>query len=180
MGRKTKEDWLIVGMNILAEKGAAGLTIDVLLQQMGVTKGSFYHHFKNRREFTKELLHYWEEQKTLDIIRLSEEAKTPTEKIKLLTELSLEMVNANLEIAIRAWAIRDPVVKSFQERVDHQRLNYCIRLCQELTKDDEKSQVWGRLVFSVYIGAQQALPPIRGDQLRQLYGELQKLYGISE
>lgn len=58
-GRLTREEWLAKALEVLARKGVAGMRIDALSKALGVTKGSFYWHFKNRDDFTKNLLDYW-------------------------------------------------------------------------------------------------------------------------
>ncbi|MEV0081899.1 TetR/AcrR family transcriptional regulator [Saccharopolyspora sp. NPDC050642] len=40
-----KQDWLDAGLEILADQGVPALTIDRLATKLGLTKGSFYHHF---------------------------------------------------------------------------------------------------------------------------------------
>lgn len=49
--RRSKIDILAFGLDILSEYGEGELTIDFLCQKLGVTKGSFYHHFKSRDLF---------------------------------------------------------------------------------------------------------------------------------
>lgn len=40
-----REAWLAAALDVLAEEGQAKLRIDKLAGDLGVTKGSFYHHF---------------------------------------------------------------------------------------------------------------------------------------
>ncbi len=51
-GRLTREEWLAKALEVLARKGVAGMRIDALSKALGVTKGSFYWHFKNRDELS--------------------------------------------------------------------------------------------------------------------------------
>ena len=62
----SKETWIKKGLKVLAESGAASLTIKGLSFRLNVTKGSFYHHFKNRIVFINEMLEYWENQLTYE------------------------------------------------------------------------------------------------------------------
>ena len=86
--RITKKSWLKEGLDVLANLGAEKLTIDTLCIQLGVTKGSFYHHFKNRQNFIESLLAYWEEVNTLAVIKLSEGLGDTREKIKEITSIA--------------------------------------------------------------------------------------------
>ena len=61
MERSTQTTWLVEGFTILKDTGAAGLTIKNLTTRLNKSKGSFYHHFKNRDDYSEKLLAYWEE-----------------------------------------------------------------------------------------------------------------------
>ncbi len=176
MAKKTKGDWFKAGFVLLSEQGEAALTIDALITQLGVTKGSFYHHFKNRAAYSEALLDFWEKQMTQEVIKQSNVGNTPKERIKRLTSLTVDGGNPSLEVAIRAWALRDPQARSYQERVDQQRLAYCIHLSEGTTKNKSDAKMLGELFFTVFIGAQQTIPAIQGKRLTKLYGQLNKLY----
>jgi AcrR family transcriptional regulator len=56
--RLSQGAWLEKALEILANEGEKKLSIVHLAKLMGVTKGSFYWHFKNRKDFTETLIHY--------------------------------------------------------------------------------------------------------------------------
>lgn len=47
----TKQDLLELGLRLLLKHGYADLGVATLLEQAGVPKGSFYHHFENKEDF---------------------------------------------------------------------------------------------------------------------------------
>jgi AcrR family transcriptional regulator len=49
--RYTKNNWLALALDVLAEEGRAKTKIDYLAKKLGVAKGSFYAHFSDRRDF---------------------------------------------------------------------------------------------------------------------------------
>ena len=57
--RFDRERWLEAALEVLAREGQAKLEVVHLAAQLGVTKGSFYHHFKNRDDFVRSLTAYW-------------------------------------------------------------------------------------------------------------------------
>ena len=64
--RLSKEEWLARALEVLGKKGAGELTIESLARRLGVTKGSFYWHFKDRADFFRQLIEFWDENFTQD------------------------------------------------------------------------------------------------------------------
>ncbi len=52
----TKEKLLISGLKLYAKKGLNGVTLDDILEDSNVKKGSFYHFFKNKDQLLEESL----------------------------------------------------------------------------------------------------------------------------
>ena len=51
--RLTPTHWTDAAMTLLAESGIGAVTMDRLAERLGVTRGSFYHHFANRESLLK-------------------------------------------------------------------------------------------------------------------------------
>ena len=51
MASTTKQDLLELGLKLLLKHGYADLGVATLLEQAGVPKGSFYHHFRSKEDF---------------------------------------------------------------------------------------------------------------------------------
>ncbi len=54
-----KAKLLDAAQNVFRAKGYAAATIDDICQAAGVTKGSFFHHFKSKEELTLDVIAYW-------------------------------------------------------------------------------------------------------------------------
>jgi len=178
MARKTKRDWFEEGLRILASHGAHGLTIDLLTASLGVTKGSFYHHFENYQDYKQKLLDFYLEEGTFEVIKLTEQANTPLEKFDRLMAVTVSYPPA-LEIAVRAWALQDELVQTYQERIDSQRLAYLREIAYELTNDQTQALLMAQLICTIYVGSQHILPPIQGKGLERLYQEFNRLYALA-
>src|ERR1700753_1921671 len=59
-GRRDREAFLNAAFPILAEKGFHDLTVEALCAELGVSRGSFYHHFTGMPQFVESLLAAWE------------------------------------------------------------------------------------------------------------------------
>lgn len=174
MARKTQKDWLEETLALLPEIGASKLTIEVLTTRLGVTKGSFYHHFKDFHDFKLQLLAYIETEGTLNIISQAQSGKTPMEQLRLLAEAIGH--SRDLEVEIRGWAFQDEEVRAFHEQIDQRRITFLVGVYETLGYDTEKATVIARLLYATYIGTQYMLPPLPSMDVYQLYWEIQRLY----
>jgi AcrR family transcriptional regulator len=174
VARLSREAWLDEGLKLLREQGAEALTIDQLTLRLGVTKGSFYHHFRNRDEFSRALLALWEEKLTRQLIEASSRGRDFSEKNLKLIRMTEQLSDSELEVAIRAWAQQDPLAMSFQERVDRQRVEYLCELFR-LVVDEELAEAMALIRYSFYIGAQQIQPALSRDRYTRLLHLLQEM-----
>ena len=122
--RRSQRDWLLTGLGLLASEGGVRyLTIERLCARLGVTKGSFYHHFADVNGYKTHLLRFVEEEGTLEIITQVEVEATPRLKLDRLLDVTLRDI-APLEVAFRASALQDAEVSAVQQRIDTGRLGY--------------------------------------------------------
>jgi AcrR family transcriptional regulator len=167
----TRTEWLEAGLELLADEGAPAVTIERLTGKLGVTKGSYYHHFKSAAGYRTALLEYFEAQFTTRLIDTVERAPDaePWAKLQRLLKLVLSDPNsAQLEIAVRAWALQDAEVRAAQERVDRTRTAYLKELCRGLKAEVDPDRL-AELLYLILIGAEQVLPTVRNDDLREIY-----------
>ena len=87
MVKLTKEIWLEQGLLVLVESGIDAVTIDGMCRLFAVTKGSFYHQFKNREAYLEAMLQFWEETYTTQFIVDSSEGLTPLEQIQIFNQV---------------------------------------------------------------------------------------------
>lgn len=156
--RVSRSDWLKAGLELLRDHGAGAITIDRLTRRLGVTKGSFYHHFASRDELSLALLEEWERRLTGELIELSRGGRDFAERNRQLMRRGLELYEPRLEVAIRAWALHDPVAREVQERVDRRRLGYLEELFGLLTDDPRLAADLALIRYAFTVGAEQLQP----------------------
>ena len=54
--RLGRNEWIRAGLEVLMSEGAEAVAVETLARKLSVTKGSFYWHFKSRRELLTSLL----------------------------------------------------------------------------------------------------------------------------
>ncbi len=160
MTKLNKTAWFEQGFKILKTKGAADLTIERLTTRLNKTKGSFYHHFKNRDDYFEKLLGFWEQKQTFTIIEGSKQKKTFKGINATLLRLSKENVDPQIEVAVRAWALRDPIARKFQERIDQQRVDFLKTMFSLMTDDTDLVEMISLIRYCFTIGSHQIIPVI--------------------
>ncbi len=121
-----RKAWIQAANDVLAEEGLAGLRVEVLAKRCGVTKGSFYWHFRDRQELLDEVLSQWKDGRIRDVTK---QAKAdPGKEIEQLAHV-IDVYSASrnrrgiqIELAVRDWARRDPKAAAVVAEVDQWRL----------------------------------------------------------
>ncbi len=130
--RLTQQQWLGRALDLLAKKGGK-LIIDNLVSDLGVTKGSFYWHFKDRDDFLEKLLNYWMSEYTQKVAVLVNEIEaSPEERLFRLMEFILNDKYSQYDMAVRSWATLEPKVAKVIRKVDRLRYNYIRNLFEEM------------------------------------------------
>lgn len=175
MTRKTRVDWLEEGIEVLATQGSDSLTIDRLAERLGVTKGSFYHHFRGQAEYRDSLLEHWYGAMApiADVPRAPDEALAALDR--LVGSLPVGTEYRDPGMAIRYWATRDPGVRDFIRRIDGERVAYAEGLLAVIVVDPDRAQSLARFLYALVIGAGHILPPMEHEALLDLYGEFKRL-----
>ncbi len=177
MARKTKKDWYWACAQIVSQDGALALTIDRLCQAVGLTKGSFYHHFGGIDDFIEQYLLFFEQEGTLQIIETVEIEITPAAKMRKLIELVIADP-PDLEAGTRAWALQDSRVQAVFERVDQQRFAYVTELWRPLVADEATAILRGRMLYTILIGGNHVFPPLSQSELRALFNAYLEAFEI--
>ena len=130
-GRLSQQQWIESAFELLCEGGIDALRVEPLAARLGVTKGSFYHHFENRRALHLAMLQTWEALGTELIIDHVERAETdPRKRLGALArETFAHHGKADpIETAIRAWAALDEEVAAAVTRIDKRRIDFVVEL----------------------------------------------------
>ena len=99
--RLNQESWIRGALELLITTGVEGLKIVLLAEYLGVTSGSFYWHFKNRRELYDALLDYWDKEMTDAAIEAGNSfVGLPEERIWNLMEQVMGAGFARYDLAI--------------------------------------------------------------------------------
>lgn len=125
----TPDDWVRAATQVLVDHGIDHVRVDVLAGELNVTRGSFYWHFRDREDLLRRVLQAWREEATVQLSRRLALARSePRELLADVVTLPFRgraaVRAARIELAIRAWARRDPMARQALEEADASRIGY--------------------------------------------------------
>ncbi len=176
----SKRAWLDEGLRTLADEGAPALRIDRLAGRLGLSKGSFYHHFDGTAAYKDALLTHFEREHTSRFIDAVESrADCDAEaKLRMLADLVLDDyppsngTEGDLEGAMRAWSLQDPEVHAAQARVDRIRLDYVQRLYVAAGLREQEAHDRSTTLYVMLVGAGYLAGHVTAADLRRMWETL--------
>lgn len=155
MSQKSQQDWVNGAIAALGDGGIDAVRVEPLAKALGVSKGSFYHHFTNRRALLLALLDQWEQLGTSAIIDEVEAASDePAGQLAALVHISCtpDALGDSVETSIRAWAATDEIARGAVARVDQRRLDYVTDLLVSAGLKKSQAKRRAAMFYRVIIG----------------------------
>lgn len=169
---RTPDDYFEAALGLLAAGGPRAVTIASLCAELGVSKGSFYHHFGGIPDFMERLLGYWERRG--DVLMAQTRASVEPDQVLEMGKLTATwQLYHEAESAIRALARTDPDVAVVQRRVDQTREDVLRTTFVALGLPPGRARVLARLGMAILIGTQQREHPIDRRRLQETFAEYQ-------
>ena len=123
--RYDRERWLQTALDVLASEGGARLRVEAIAKALNVTKGSFYHHFKDRSDFVDKVSEYWADKYTHAVIsEVGEADGDGREKLTAVFQMVARKGLNKYDIAFRSWAAQDSKVADMVRSVDKARYTF--------------------------------------------------------
>lgn len=148
--------WVDAAIDVLAKDGIAGLRVELLAKRCGVTKGSFYWHFKDRQALLDAVLERWREGRIRDIEKTTS-VQPGQERQQLHYAIEVYGASRNrkgmsIELAVRDWARHDARAAAVVEAVDLYRLECTRRLFVSSGMDDAEARSRSLLLYGCVFG----------------------------
>ncbi|HEV7398681.1 MAG TPA: TetR/AcrR family transcriptional regulator [Solirubrobacterales bacterium] len=151
--RTPRDAWVDAALQALASGGPDAVRIEALAACLGVSKGGFYWHFKDRRALLDEMLDRWQKDMVEDVIaNVESQPADPRAKLQQLFELA-STVDFAVELALRDWSRRDSEVAERLQRIDSQRMEYLRLLFGQFCADENDVEARSMLAFSLFVGS---------------------------
>lgn len=152
--RTPREKWVEAGLRALADGGVEAVRVEALARALRVTKGGFYGHFADRQALLDAVLDAWERESVDDVLdRIEREGGDALAKARLAGRLTFSRDRLlPIDLAVRDWARRDPVVAERLRRVDNRRMQVLRDAIGTIRADPEEVEAWSLLAFCMAIG----------------------------
>lgn len=162
-GSLTADDWVDAAYSAMAEDGVGSVAVEPLARRLGVTRGSFYWHFKDRRALLEATLERWERESTEAVISATHSIVDPLERFVRLAEEAFDEAPRDdasggdvsrrraFELAV-SDAADDPVVRPFLTRVTERRIGYLEECYRALGFPPEEVRYKALMAYAAYAG----------------------------
>jgi AcrR family transcriptional regulator len=167
----TPRDYFDAGQELLGEGGVHVVTIANLCERLGVTKGSFYHHFRSVEDFHDRLLDDWFTEHMGRRVAITDAATEPQERLAAMRRFAVDRRH-DTEGAIRAWARSSRRAAEVQRRIDNNRIAYSIDVCLALGIERARAQVLAEMSVTMLAGSQNLCGPVDRAMVGRLADEI--------
>lgn len=172
---RTRDDWVREALRLLGTEGHTGITPARLATRLGVTRGSFYHHFGSVDAFIDAVIARWETEGIEPGFR-DAAAAGPDPQAQLAHMMRFVWTRSHyLELAMRAWALANPRVAMHLERIDRGRLARLVALFSGLTGDRDRARFYAESLLFGFIGCLCSFPRPTGEDLRRRAADIERL-----
>ncbi len=165
-----RSQWLSAGLDALRKGGVGAVRVERLAAGVGVTKGSFYHHFRDRGALLDALLEFWSREMTdAEFERLEGLRGGLAARLLALAEDVLERGMGRYDPAIRAWARNDRKVAAAVAQVDRRRVKALAGFFEEGGFGAAEARTRARTFYTFLLGEPQVRAPAReADELEKM------------
>ncbi len=146
------KDWEKATLEVIANQGVSAVAVETIAKVLGVTKGSFYWHFTNRKDLIVAALKRWRDEDNKVIRQRVLSVNDPYERLKTWFILSSEPLQSHLIYATLLADRQHSYVSKVLKEVTVDRLNYLQQCYQDIGYSETQARQQSILAYSVYVG----------------------------
>lgn len=146
-------DWIEAGQNLLRKHGISAVKLAALTAELGVSTGSFYHHFTDFEQYLGALAdHYSVErvERLLDQARTADDGR-PLSRLEQLARLSLRDGTFELDRAMRIWGTMDRRAATAMRRAETLVLAFVGEVFEGLGFTRSEAALRARILLSINV-----------------------------
>jgi AcrR family transcriptional regulator len=170
----SSRDWLDQGLKVLAKSGFTALKAEPLAKALGVSRGSFYWHFKDIDAFHGAILKHWREIAAEQIIA-NVEASSNSERPLSALMRQVFLRKPALEAAVRTWATVDTAAREAVQAIDRRRLSYVESLLKSAGHPPRAARARAQIFYWMFLGYALSDKPLPRERQAAVLDELIEL-----
>ena len=143
-------DWLTAAFKRFSNQGLESVRVEALARDLGVSKGSFYWHFRGRSELLDGMLSRWESDELAWIE--ADDAATPAARWARIVAKTSDRERIRSEVALRGWARRDPRVAARVAVIERKKAALIASVLREVGFAPAAAEGWAEIVLMVCLG----------------------------
>lgn len=165
----TRDNWLDAAAGEIASGGFGQLRVLTLAKKLGVTRGSFYWHFRDHEDLVVSFLDRWRDRRLHELQYWEPKGGDVETELRQILELLLTDASRNIrrlqvELAVRDFARRNEYAAELVIQVDAARINQNCTLFRRLSSDPQHVKDLSLLLYVATIGSQVVLTGKKGDE----------------
>lgn len=152
--RLSARDWERAALEAITHGGLAAVAVEPLARTLGVTKGSFYAHFRNRDELVEAALDSWRLSHGRDGLAAYAAIADPAERLRRMIT-AIVTASQHLTVSIQVSLLReleDERVAAAVRVVNADRLDFLTDTYRELGLPPDRAAYRAQIGYAALLG----------------------------
>ena len=176
--RLTRDDWVKAAWEILGDSGPGTPSVEAMSRRLGVSRGSFYWHFEDRRDFRKAMLEYWQQVETDKVMRgMRDVTGPPAARIEAFAAFLGRNLEPGFEALMHDWARVDPEVAAFLRKEQERRIRFVAAVFRDAGLSPQDARFRATAFALLMAGWHLTRPDREGIELVKYARKLGELFG---
>jgi AcrR family transcriptional regulator len=144
-------DWIRAALTRLSQNGVDAVRVEVLARNLGVSKGSFYWHFRDRQDLLDQTLAHWEKRE-LALLDPDAGSASAANRWARIVQATADPSRIQLEASVRSWARQDERVARRVAAVELRKISVMADVLQDVGFTRSAAQAWSEVALLLCLG----------------------------
>jgi len=145
-------DWIRAALARLSKDGVDAVRVEVLSRDLGVSKGSFYWHFRDRQDLLEKTLSRWEQHELASLDFDQDAAGGVAARWARIVQATADPGRIQLEASVRSWARREEQVARRVAAVELKKATLIANIFQDIGFTRAAAEAWSEVALLLCLG----------------------------
>jgi len=148
-----RADWIKLGYKLFAMEGDKGIVVEKMAAKLKCNKSSFYWHFGSKKQFIDEIIQYWIDTQTSEIIERVDAETSLKKKYDRFVELTFQhdpFIDFNF--FLKRYGKRHKHVQKIFDEIDSRRVEYTANFLTTIGYHKKEAKVKAEIIYKYLIG----------------------------